>query len=155
MVHDSGSRLNGVSFGPELRQKSKANVYVLQRLPLQQSADSDRDSSSFQLHQIESEAEPFIACNRSVLNIQQSVGPGSNTLIADVSYKRGLIEKFKNKLGIITRELAKRQAFCFKYSQNVVPLAWRIFAPTLRSLRFCSFALPPETAKNRTGTQRN
>src|SRR5688572_16919503 len=82
-----GSRLNGVAAGPKLRQKRKANIDVRQSLPLQQSADSDGSGSAFQLHQIEPEAESFIAGNWSILNVSNRVLVAPDAPVANVLNK--------------------------------------------------------------------
>ena len=113
MVHHGDGRLVRVALPDEARQEREADVDILQHVPLEQPADSNRRTVGLQGRQVQSEAEPLVTRQRSLLQIRSGILRRPDAAVPDEADERRVVQKLDDKLRIIQREPADDQAFGF------------------------------------------
>ena len=106
-------RFKAISLSPKWRQKGKSDVDIVQGLPLQQPADSNRNVTIFQFCQIEPKTMALVAGDGPRQEITASVIEGSHPLITNEPQKRRVIQKLEDKRCIADRQSTKDQTFGF------------------------------------------
>src|SRR5271166_4330581 len=72
--HYRGGGFGGVAFRAELRQKREADVDVVERIALDQTADADGEAALGKARQVQSEAEAPVAVHGALRNVLAGVG---------------------------------------------------------------------------------
>ncbi len=92
-----------VAFRSILWQKSKADVYVVQAVSLDQAAQADGNASVFQFDQIQAKAQPGVHFHRPVRDVFPRILERSDAFVADEPQERGIVQQRKDKFRIVGR----------------------------------------------------
>ena len=114
MRHHGGRRLVGVPLSPVLGKESEPDVDVLQGVPLDQTADPDRDAVLLALGQVQAEAEPFVHGGRPLQDVGARVVERPHAPVADEPQEGGLVHQPEDEPSVLGRLRAQDQTLCFQ-----------------------------------------